>query len=302
MYDIVIIGGGPAGLTAGIYARRANKRVLVLEAMVCGGQIVNTSKIENYPVAPGITGPEFGQILQKQAEDLGVEIEFERAEKITGKGGDFTVATAEDEEYKAKAVILACGTEPRRLGLLNEDHFTGRGISYCATCDGNFYKDKIVAVNGGGNSALHEAIYLSGIAKKVYLVHRRNEFRGGAALVDKVKACNNIELVLDANISALEGDKKLTSIKIDQGGKEKDISVDGLFVSIGRAPNAKSLLSDLALTKDEFVAADETCETNIPGVFVAGDVRSKDVRQLVTATGDGAVAATVALQYLDKLD
>lgn len=302
MYDIVIIGGGPAGLTAGIYARRANKRVLVLEAMVCGGQIVNTSKIENYPVAPGITGPEFGKILQKQAEDLGVEIEFERAKKITGKGGDFTVTTAEDEEYKAKAVILACGTEPRKLGLPNEDRFTGRGISYCATCDGNFYKDKVVAVNGGGNSALHEAIYLSGIAKKVYLIHRRNEFRGGAALVDKVKARDNIELVLDANISALEGDKKLTGIKIDQGGKEKDISVDGLFVSIGRAPNAKSLLSDLALTKDEFVAADETCETNISGVFVAGDVRSKDVRQLVTATGDGAVAATVALQYLDKLD
>ena len=302
MYDIVIIGGGPAGLTAGIYARRANKRVLVLEAMVCGGQIVNTSRIENYPVAPGITGPEFGQILQKQAEDLGVEIEFERAKKITGKGGDFTVTTAEDEEYKAKAVILACGTEPRKLGLPNEDRFTGRGISYCATCDGNFYKDKVVAVNGGGNSALHEAIYLSGIAKKVYLVHRRNEFRGGAALVDKVKARDNIELVLDANISALEGNKKLTGIKIDQGGKEKDISVDGLFVSIGRAPNAKSLLSDLALTKDEFVAADETCETNISGVFVAGDVRSKDVRQLVTATGDGAVAATVALQYLDKLN
>lgn len=302
MYDIVIIGGGPAGLTAGIYARRANKRVLVLEAMVCGGQIVNTSKIENYPVAPGITGPEFGQILQKQAEDLGVEIEFERAEKITGKGGDFTVTTAEGEGYRAKAVILACGTEPRKLGLPNEDRFTGRGISYCATCDGNFYKDKVVAVNGGGNSALHEAIYLSGIAKKVYLIHRRNEFRGGAALVDKVKACDNIELVLDANISALEGDKKLTGIKIDQDGKEKDISVDGLFVSIGRAPNAKKLLSDLALTKDEFVAADETCETNIPGVFVAGDVRSKDVRQLVTATGDGAVAATVALQYLDKLN
>ena len=302
MYDIVIIGGGPAGLTAGIYARRANKRVLVLEAMVCGGQIVNTSKIENYPVVPGITGPEFGKILQKQAEDLGVEIEFERAEKITGKGGDFTVTTAEDEEYKAKTVILACGTEPRKLGLPNEDRFTGRGISYCATCDGNFYKDKVVAVNGGGNSALHEAIYLSGIAKKVYLIHRRNEFRGGAALVDKVKARDNIELVLDANISALEGNKKLTGIKIDQGGKEKDISIDGLFVSIGRAPNAKSLLSDLALTKDEFVAADETCETNISGVFVAGDVRSKDVRQLVTATGDGAVATTVALQYLDKLN
>lgn len=302
MYDIVIIGGGPAGLTAGIYARRANKRVLVLEAMVCGGQIVNTSKIENYPVAPGITGPEFGQILQKQAEDLGVEIEFERAEKITGKGSDFTVTTAEGEEYRAKAVILACGTEPRKLGLPNEDRFTGRGISYCATCDGNFYKDKVVAVNGGGNSALHEAIYLSGIAKKVYLIHRRNEFRGGAALVDKVKARDNIELVLNANISALEGDKKLTGIKIDQDGKEKDISVHGLFVSIGRAPNAKKLLSDLALTKDEFVAADETCETNISGVFVAGDVRSKDVRQLVTATGDGAVAATVALQYLDKLN
>ena len=299
MYDIIIIGGGPAGLTAAIYAARANKKVLVLEATVCGGQIVNSSKIENYPVAPGITGPEFGRILQKQAEDLGAEIEFERALKIAEKDGHKIVST-EDDEYETRVVILASGTEPRRLELENEEKLIGHGISYCATCDGNFFKDKTVAVNGGGNSALHEAIYLSGLAKKVYLIHRRDEFRGGIDLVEKAKARKNIEFVLSATIEALHGDNKLESITIKQGSKEKTIKLDGLFVSIGRAPKAKDLMPELDLDDGGFIEAGESCVTNVDGIFVAGDVRSKDVRQLVTATGDGAIAATAALHYLEK--
>lgn len=299
MYDIIIIGGGPAGLTAAIYAARANKKVLVLEATICGGQIVNSSKIENYPVAPGITGPEFGRILQKQAEDLGAEIEFERALKIAEKDGHKIVST-EDDEYETKAVILASGTEPRRLELENEEKLIGHGVSYCATCDGNFFKGKTVAVNGGGNSALHEAIYLSGLAKKVYLIHRRDEFRGGIDLVEKAKARKNIEIVLNATIESLHGDNKLESITIKQGSTEKTIKLDGLFVSIGREPKAKNLMPELDLDDGGFIEANESCVTNVDGIFVAGDVRSKDVRQLVTATGDGAIAATAALHYLEK--
>lgn len=297
MYDVIIVGGGPAGLTAAIYAVRANRKVLVLEATACGGQIINTSKISNYPAAPDITGLKFGQTLQKQAEDLGVEIEFERVEKIVNNGSSKLVIT-EDDQYKAKAVILACGTEPRRLGLDNEEKFAGYGISYCATCDGGFYRNKVVAVNGGGNSALHEAIYLSGIAEKVFLIHRREEFRGSATLVEKVRKTPNIELVLSANIVALNGDRKLQSITVSHGNKTEEISIDGLFISIGRIPKIKGLIDDLKLDAGDYVSADESCCTNIDGIFVAGDVRRKDVRQLVTATADGAIAATFALQYL----
>ena len=298
MYDVVIVGGGPAGLTAAIYAVRANKKVLVLEATACGGQIINTSKIENYPAAPDITGLEFGQTLQKQAEDLGVEIEFESVEKIIDNDISKLVIT-EDDQYKARSVIIACGTEPRRLGLENEDNFTGSGISYCATCDGGFYRNKIVAVNGGGNSALHEALYLSEIAEKVFLIHRRNEFRGSADLVEKIKKKDNVELILNANIVGLNGDKKLKSITISHGNKTEELALDGLFVSIGRIPKAKGLIDGLELTEGDYVKADESCTTNIPGVFVAGDVRSKEIRQLVTATSDGAIAAETALRYID---
>ena len=298
MYDVVIIGGGPAGLTAAIYAVRANKKVLVLEATVCGGQIINTSKIENYPAAPDITGLEFGQTLQKQAEDLGVEIEFESVEKIINNDISKLVIT-EDDQYKARSVIIACGTEPRRLGLENEDKYTGSGISYCATCDGSFYRNKVVAVNGGGNSALHEALYLSEIAEKVFLIHRRNEFRGSADLVEKIKKKDNVELILNANIVGLNGDKKLKSITISHGNKTEELALDGLFVSIGRIPKAKGLIDGLELTEGDYVKADESCTTNIPGVFVAGDVRSKEIRQLVTATSDGAIATEAALRYID---
>lgn len=295
MYDIAIVGAGPAGLTAAIYAARANKSVVVFEALACGGQIINTSHIDNYPVAPHITGLDFGKTLQKQAEDLGVEIEYDEITHIAPSDGTFMLAS-EDDEYKARSVIIATGTKPRKLNLANEDELVGRGVSYCATCDGGFYKGKAVAVNGGGNSALHEALYLSDICEKVYLVHRRDEFRADAALVDKVKAKDNIELVLNANITKLNGEKHLESIETDNG---HTINVEGLFVSIGRIPNAAGLVDGLNLV-DDYVDSGEDCKTNIPGIFVAGDVRTKELRQLVTATSDGAIAATAAINFLSK--
>ena len=294
MYDMAVIGAGPAGLTAGIYGTRANKKVIVFEMLTPGGQIVNTSTISNYPVAPGITGPEFGQVLSKQAEDLGVEIEYAEVSHVDKADGYFKITT-EDGDFEAKTIIIATGTQPRKLELEHEDEFTGKGISYCATCDGAFYKDKVVAVNGGGNSALHEALYLADIASKVYLVHRRTEFRGSEDMVEKIKAKGNVELVLGANITKLNGDKKLTSVETDTG---QTLDVDGLFVSIGRIPNAKKLIDGLEVVDGDYVAAGENCITNIPGVFVAGDVRNKELRQLVTATSDGAIAANEALKYL----
>lgn len=297
MYDIAIVGAGPAGLTAGIYAVRANKKVIVFEALTAGGQIINTSHIDNYPVAPHITGLEFGQTLEKQAKDLGVEIEYSEVTHIAKERDGFTIIT-EDETYFSRAVIIASGTSPRKLGLENEDVFAGKGISYCATCDGAFYKGKTVAVNGGGNSALHEALYLSDIATKVYLIHRRNEFRASDNLVDKVKAKDNIELVLESNIIELLGDGHLQGIKTDTG---REIELDGLFVSIGRTPNTKNLIDGLELVEGDYAKANEDCHTNIPGVFVAGDVRSKELRQLVTATSDGAIAATEAVNYLKEV-
>lgn len=296
MYDVAVVGGGPAGLTAAIYSVRANRKVLVLEAAACGGQIINTTEIENYPATPKITGLEFGQTLQKQAEDLGVEIEFETVEKIIDKG-DYKLVKTEDDQYRAKVVILACGTEPRTLSLDNESKFTGRGVSYCATCDGSFYKSRTVAVNGGGNTALQEALYLADMAGKVYLIHRRDEFRGNQALVQKLKKKDNVEFILSANVVALNGDRKLESITVSQNGETKELKVDALFVAIGRIPKAKGLIDGLKLDEYGFVDAGENCATNIPGIFVAGDVRKKEIRQLVTATSDGAIAATEALNF-----
>ena len=296
MYDILIIGGGPAGLTAAIYGVRANKKVLVLESTTCGGQIINTTHIENYPVAPHITGLEFGQTLEKQAEDLGVEIEYNYALHIDQIEGGFKVMT-DNGEYTAKTVIIATGTVPRKLHLENEDRFTGRGVSYCATCDGNFFRDKVVAVVGGGNSAAHEAIYLSEITSKVYLIHRRSELRADDSIVEKLKSKENIELVLEANIAQIMGEDKLQQIKLDN---ERVLDIDGLFVSIGREPNAESLMDGLEMDEGKYIVSNEKCTTNIPGVFVAGDVREKDLRQLVTATCDGAVAATGAINYLNS--
>ncbi|MDO4741966.1 MAG: thioredoxin-disulfide reductase [Candidatus Saccharibacteria bacterium] len=298
MYDVVIIGAGPAGLTAAIYTRRAAKKVLVLEAKVYGGQIVNTLDIENYPAEEHISGYDFATKLYNQAKNLGAEIVFEKVISIEANGKQKKVITT-DNVYEAGSVIIATGSENKKLGLPNEDQLIGKGISYCATCDGAFYKNKKVAVVGGGNTALEDALYLADVAEKVYLIHRRSKFRGEDSTVSRLKGKENIQFVLNSNVTQLNAGNKLESIEVaSTDGKVRTIEIDGLFVAIGRMPESKAFANLIKLDDAGYIEADEKCHTNVDGIFVAGDSRTKDVRQLVTATSDGAIAATEAVKYI----
>lgn len=299
MYDIVIIGAGPAGLTAAIYARRANKKVLVLEAKTYGGQIINTLDIENYPVEAHISGFDFATKLYNQTKDLGAEIIFEKAIEI--KDGEEKEVVTEKNTYKCKTVILATGSFNRKLGIKNEDELVGKGVSYCATCDGSFYKKKNVAVVGGGNTALEDALYLSNIADTVYLIHRRDSFKGEEVTVNELKNKDNVKIIYNSNVTKLISDSKLKSIEVtDNDGNVKTIDVEGLFVAVGRIPENRNFSKVVELDEAGYAIAKEDCHTNTPGIFVAGDNRVKLVRQLVTAAGDGAVAATEAIKYINS--
>ena len=300
MTDIIIIGAGPAGLTAAIYARRAAKSVLVLEAKGYGGQIINTPHIENYPVAAHISGFDFATKVYEQAKALGAEFKFEKALEIRDDGEIKTVVTPKNE-YEAKAVIIATGSENRKLGVEGEDKLVGRGISYCATCDGAFFRQKNVAVVGGGNTALEDALYMADIADKVYLIHRRDSFRGEEATAEKLRQRENIELVLNSQVTKLNAEKRLQSVEVtDKQGNTRTLEVSGLFVAVGRIPENKSFENLIELDGAGYAASAENCRTKTPGVFVAGDNRQKEVRQLVTAASDGAVAATEAVKYLNE--
>ncbi len=302
MTDIIIIGAGIAGMTSAIYARRASKSVLVLEAKSYGGQIINTPDVENYPAAPHISGFDLATNVYGQAKALGAEFKFEKAVNIEDHGGYKTVATTKNS-YDAKAVIIATGSENRKLGLENEDRLVGRGVSYCATCDGAFFRGKTVAVAGGGNTALEDALYLSDVAGKVYLIHRRDAFRGDDGTVERLKKKENVVFVLNSNVTKLIADKKLTSIEVtDKEGVVTPIEVDGLFVAVGRIPENQNFTSVIDLDAAGYALSGEDCRTRTKGVFVAGDTRQKDVRQLVTAASDGAVAATEAIKYINGLE
>lgn len=299
MYDIVIIGAGPAGMTAAIYARRANKTVLLIEAKTYGGQIINALDIENYPTAEHISGFDFATKMYEQVKKMGAEVVFATAKKINDLGVVKEIMT-DDGTYTAKTVIIATGLENRPLGL-GEEKMIGRGISYCATCDGAFYKGKTVAVVGGGNTALSDVLVLADLAEKVYLIHRRTEFRGEARLVEQVKNRANVELVLDSEVEKLEGEKRLEAVEVkNKNGEVRRILVDGLFVAVGQMPKNENFADVIEVNEAGYILADESCETNVAGIFVAGDNRKKEVRQLVTATSDGAVAALKAVQYLSE--
>ena len=301
LYDIIIVGAGPAGLTSAIYAKRANKNVLVLEAKNYGGQIINTLDIENYPANEHISGFDFATNLYNQAKNLGTEIVFEKVIDINDLGKEKEIITTKNT-YKTKAIIIATGSENRKLGLSNEDELVSKGISYCATCDGPFYKKKIVAVVGGGNTALEDTLYLSDIASKVYLIHRRNQFRGEESTINLLKEKKNVEFIYNSNVTKLNAQDKLESIEVtNSDGSKRNINVDALFVAIGRSPENQNFAKIINLDKSGYIIADENCHTNVDGIFVAGDNRSKEVRQLVTATSDGAIASIEAIKYINNI-
>lgn len=299
-FDIIVVGAGPAGLTAAIYARRASKSVLVLEAKAWGGQIINTPDVENYPVIAHISGVDFANDLYRQATALGAEVRLEKVVSVQTQGDCKLVQTTKDE-YRAGAVILATGSENRKLGVEREQALTGRGVSYCATCDGNFFRKRDVAVVGGGNTALEDALYLAEIVNKVYLIHRRDSFRGEESTVARLREKENVEFVYNANVTALLGEKRLTGVEVTDKltGAKRTLAIDGLFVAVGRIPENESFRALIDVDEAGYAVAGENCHTRVPGVFVAGDNRTKEVRQLVTAAADGAVAATEAVKYLN---
>jgi len=299
MADIIIVGAGPAGLSAAIYARRAGMDTTLYEAEMYGGQIINTPEIENYPAIAKISGFDFAQDLYNQAMNLGAVLEFDSVTGISKTTSGFEVTLGSGKTDTAKAVILAVGASNRHLGIAREEEFLGKGISYCATCDGAFYKGKTVAVNGGGNTAVEDAIYLAGIVDKVYLIHRRNEFRADDVLVKAAKELPNLEIVTPYVIESLLGEPKLSSLELTnrEDASKKTIEVDGLFVAIGQEPKTAGF-KDLITLTGGYIEAGENCKTNVEGIFVAGDVRTKKVRQLTTACADGAVAALAAIDYI----
>lgn len=299
MYDVIVVGAGPAGLSAAIYGVRAGKSVLVLEGKTYGGQIVNTPEVENYPGIRKVTGFEFATDLYKQAKELGAQIKMEKVLSIEQTKERIVVTTAK-ENYEAGALILATGAKNRSLGLPREKELTGAGISYCATCDGMFYRDKIVAVNGGGSTALEDALFLSNYCKEVYLIHRRDSFRGEQRLVETLEKRRNVKFILNAVVVELLGEERLTGIRVrEHDGKEQVLTIDGLFVAIGQEPET-ILAKELVRTDQKgYIEAGEDCRTSVNGIFVAGDCRTKAVRQLTTAASDGAVAALMAAEYLD---
>lgn len=298
-YDIVIVGAGTAGLSAAIYAVRAGKSVIVLEATTHGGQIVNTPEVENYPGIQKISGFEFANNLYKQAKSLGAEVIYEKVIGIEVNGEEKIVHTTK-EDYQAKVVILATGAKNRPLGLEHEKEWIGAGISYCAICDGMFYRGKDVAVAGGGNTALENAIFLTNYCRKVYLIHRRDAFRGEEKLLQTLKEKPNVEFVLNANITRLIGKDGVDGVEVeDKNTHEKRVlDVMGLFVAIGQMPENSEFINVVDLDKGGYIEAKEDCKTKTKGIFTAGDCRTKKVRQLATAASDGAIAALAACEYI----
>ena len=296
IYDIIIIGGGPAGLTAAIYARRANKTVLVMEKGTFGGQITSSPKVENIPGFISVSGNEFGEVLMEQAMELGAEVECLEALSVTD--GDIKTVTTDEGDYQARALIIATGTKHRLLGLDREEEFIGNGISFCAVCDGAFYADKTVAVIGGGNSALQEAILLSKTSKKVYVVQNLDYFTGEEKLIEELKTTQNIEAIMGAVVTELLGDDELSGIKIKRGEQIEELKIDGMFTAIGLIPQNEIFASLVKLNNWGYVDSGEDCLTTANGIFVAGDCRSKRIRQVATAAADGAVAALAACDYL----
>ena len=300
MYDIVIIGAGAAGMTAAIYAKRANKKVLVLEARAYGGQIINANSVENYPALPHVSGFDLATKLYNQVLELGTSVDFGEVTGLVIGDSENTVIT-DRQKYNCKSVIIATGTKNRKLGLDGEKELTGHGISYCATCDGAFYKNKDVALIGNSNKALEDAIYLSDIVNNVYIINKSDHFRADDDLISKLEEKDNVKFVYNSRVIKLNADNVLESIDVmDDNSVERNICVSGLFIQIGREPETDIFDKIVNVDDNGYIVAGEDCHTNVDSVFVAGDCRQKLLRQLVSATCDGAVAAMEAIKYLNN--
>lgn len=301
IYDIVIVGAGTAGLSAAIYGVRAGKSVILLEESAYGGQIIKSLEVENYPAIKHISGYDFATNLYEQAIELGAEIKYL---KVTGikNNKDTKVVVTNESNFTCKSVIFATGSKNRTLGIENEKQLIGLGVSYCASCDGAFYKNKDVAVVGGGNTALEDALILCSYCKKVYVIHRRNSFRGEEKLLNTLKEKQNVEFILNSNVTELIADDVLNAVKVYNNitNTEQIININGIFIAIGQVPENKDFKDLINLDDYGYIIAGEDCKTNVEGIFVAGDCRTKQVRQLSTAAADGAVAAIAACEYIDS--
>ena len=304
MYDIIVVGAGPAGLCAALYARRAQKSVLVIEKATFGGQITHSPRVENIPGFLELTGNEFAAKLLEQVMTHGADIELDEVKSIQKSDTGYAVIT-ETSCFSTKSVIIATGSKHRPLGIEREEEFVGEGISYCAVCDGAFYKDRTVAIIGGGNTALQEAVLLSDTCKKVYVVQNLDHMTGEGSLVAKLEGRENVEFILSTVVTEIIGTGELEGIKIkDADGNESTLELDGVFVAIGQIPENEPFADVVALSERGYIVAGEDCipDTDCEGIFVAGDCRTKSIRQVTTATADGAVAALAACHYVDSLE
>jgi len=300
-YDVTIIGGGPAGLTAGLYAARAGLKSLLLERGIFGGQIVNARLVENYPGFPeGISGPELGEFMRRQATKFGLEA-FNT--EVTGmRTGDAYEISTTEGNIQTKSIIIAAGSEYRKLAVAGEEKLSGRGVSYCATCDGFFFRDREVAVVGGGDTAVTDALELAQHCRKVYIIHRRDQLRATKTLQEKAFSQPKIELVWNSVVDEIVGDKMLNSLRLRnvKTGQSSDLEVDGTFVAVGLKPNSQVFSQLVTLDEARFIVTDEMMRTSAPGIFAAGDVRHNSFRQVITAAGDGASAAMSAFKYIKE--
>ena len=302
VYDVAVIGAGPAGLTAALYAARARLSTVVVEKMFPGGQAALTDIIENYPgFTEGISGIQLADAMKRQAERFGAEFTNGDVERIE-KNDDLFTVFLKGESIKAKTVILAAGAQPRKLGVKGEKEFTGRGISYCATCDGAFYKDKPIAVVGGGDTAIQEALYLTRFASEIYVIHRRDQLRATKVLQERAFKNEKIKFVWDSVVKEIKGEGTVDEVVVEnvKTGKLDSLRVDGIFIAIGHIPNTDFVMDLVQLNEQGYVITDAYMATNVPGIFAAGDMRQKDLRQVVTAVSDGAIAAVEAGKYLES--
>lgn len=300
IYDVLIVGGGPAGLTAATYACRAGKTAAVIEKAAFGGQISWSPLVENFPSCLSISGVELGDRLTEQAMEQGAELLLEDVVKAEYDGDIISLYCDSGEQIKGRTLIIATGAKPRMLGLEKEEELVGSGIGYCAVCDAGFYKGKIVAVSGGGNTALQDAMLLSEKCAKVYLIHRRNELRGEVKLYEALKKRENVEFLLETQVTKLIGESELCGITVSHAAVERDIAVEGLFIAVGHEPDNAVFKNLIELDDTGYAVSDENCLTRTDCVFVAGDCRRKKLRQLTTAVADGACAALAAVSYLDR--